>query len=396
MSAEDFKQNYRQHPFTERAKKVMTSGNTRATLHIPPAPPYAVSGKGCVITDNLGHQVIDANNNLTSTIHGHAFEPVNDVVRTQLENGVAFGLPTESGIALAEVMAARTNIPMWRFSNSGTEALMTAIRGARAFTKRDLIVRFIGSYHGAHEVFIDPSAIGIPAATAEVVIPIAQGSYEEFDHVMSTVGDKVAAVVIDLMPNRAGLIPADQAFVQHIREVTKKHEALLIVDEVITFRVHLGGMHKVYEVEPDLITVGKIMGGGFPVGGLGGSEEIMQVFDPERSNYVSLGGTFSANPVTMMAGKVAMDHFQHDEVTRLNNLGDSLREQLLANGVKVTGYGSLARLHGDFDMNILWWDLYANGVFIAPTGLMSLSTPMDQSHIDQIAEVVIKSTPKSS
>ena len=396
MSAEDFKQNYRQHPFTERAKKVMTSGNTRATLHIPPAPPYAVSGKGCVITDNLGHQVIDANNNLTSTIHGHAFEPVNDVVRTQLENGVAFGLPTESGIALAEVMAARTNIPMWRFSNSGTEALMTAIRGARAFTKRDLIVRFTGSYHGAHEVFIDPSAIGIPAATAEVVIPIAQGSYEEFDHVMSTVGDKVAAVVIDLMPNRAGLIPADQAFVQHIREVTKKHEALLIVDEVITFRVHLGGMHKVYEVEPDLITVGKIMGGGFPVGGLGGSEEIMQVFDPERSNYVSLGGTFSANPVTMMAGKVAMDHFQHDEVTRLNNLGDRLREQLLANGVKVTGYGSLARLHGDFDMNTLWWDLYANGVFIAPTGLMSLSTPMDQSHIDQIAEVVIKSTPKSS
>lgn len=396
MSAEDFKQNYRQHPFTERAKKVMTSGNTRATLHIPPAPPYAVSGKGCVITDNLGHQVIDANNNLTSTIHGHAFEPVNDVVRTQLENGVAFGLPTESGIALAEVMAARTNIPMWRFSNSGTEALMTAIRGARAFTKRDLIVRFTGSYHGAHEVFIDPSAIGIPAATAEVVIPIAQGSYEEFDHVMSTMGDKVAAVVIDLMPNRAGLIPADQAFVQHIRAVTKKHEALLIVDEVITFRVHLGGMHKVYEVEPDLITVGKIMGGGFPVGGLGGSEEIMQVFDPERSNYVSLGGTFSANPVTMMAGKVAMDYFQNDEVSRLNNLGDSLREQLLANGIKVTGFGSLARLHGDFDMNTLWWDLYANGVFIAPTGLMSLSTPMDQSHIDQIAEVVIKSIPKTS
>lgn len=391
MAVEEAMNAYRDHPLTGRARKVMTSGNTRATLYIPPAPPYAASGKGCVVTDNLGHQVIDANNNLTSTIHGHAFEPINDVVRTQLENGVAFGLPTESGIALAEVMAQRTNIPIWRFSNSGTEALMTAIRGARAFTKRDLIVRFAGSYHGAHEVFIDPSAIGIPAATADVVIPIAQGSYEEFDHVMSTVGDKVAAVVIDLMPNRAGLVPADQAFVQHIREVTTKHGALLIVDEVITFRVHIGGMHKVYEVEPDLITVGKIMGGGFPVGGLGGSEEIMQVFDPERSDYVSLGGTFSANPVTMIAGKVAMDYFQHDEVARLNELGDSLREQLLASGIKVTGFGSLARLHGDFDMNTLWWDLYANGVFIAPTGLMSLSTPMDQGHVDQIVEVVIKS-----
>jgi glutamate-1-semialdehyde 2,1-aminomutase len=391
MSTENFRQAYRQHPFTDRAQKVMTSGNTRATLFIPPAPPYAVSGKGCVVIDNLSHQVIDANNNLSSTIHGHAFEPINDVVRTQLELGVAFGLPTESGISLAEVMAQRTGIPMWRFSNSGTEALMTAIRGARAFTKRDVIVRFTGSYHGAHEVFIDPSSVGIPAATSEVVVAVAQGSYEEFDHVMSTVGDKIAAVVIDLMPNRAGLIPADQAFVQHIREVTKKHDALLIVDEVITFRVHVGGMHKVYEIEPDLITVGKIMGGGFPVGGLGGSQEIMSVFDPERSQYVSLGGTFSANPVTMLAGKVAMDYFQTDEVDRINALGDRFRQQLSEAGITARGFGSLARLHGDFDMNTLWWDLYANGVLIAPTGLIALSTPMTNDEVDEIANVIVKS-----
>ena len=391
MSIEESMSAYREHPLTSRARKVMTSGNTRATLHIPPAPPYAVSGKGCLVTDNLSHTVIDANNNLTSTIHGHAFEPINEVVRNQLEHGVAFGLPTESAIALAEVMAQRTGIPMWRFSNSGTEALMTAIRGARAFTKRDVIVRFTGSYHGAHEVFIDPSAIGIPAATAEVVVSVAQGSFEEFDHVMSTMGDKVAAVVIDLMPNRAGLIPADQEFVEHIRKVTKANGCLLIVDEVITFRIHVGGMHKVYGIEPDLVTVGKIMGGGFPVGGLGGSAEIMQVFDPEQSKYVALGGTFSANPVTMIAGKVAMDHFEIDEVNRLNSLGDNLREQLTASGVKVNGFGSLARLHGDFDMTKLWWLLYEKGVLVAPTGLIALSTPMTQTHVDQIANVIVSS-----
>jgi glutamate-1-semialdehyde 2,1-aminomutase len=391
MSIEESMSAYREHPLTSRARKVMTSGNTRATLHIPPAPPYAVSGKGCLVTDNLSHTVIDANNNLTSTIHGHAFEPINEVVRNQLEHGVAFGLPTESAIALAEVMAQRTGIPMWRFSNSGTEALMTAIRGARAFTKRDVIVRFTGSYHGAHEVFIDPSAIGIPAATAEVVVSVAQGSFEEFDHVMSTMGDTVAAVVIDLMPNRAGLIPADQEFVEHIRKVTKANGCQLIVDEVITFRIHVGGMHKVYGIEPDLVTVGKIMGGGFPVGGLGGSAEIMQVFDPEQSKYVALGGTFSANPVTMIAGKVAMDHFEIDEVNRLNSLGDNLREQLTASGVKVNGFGSLARLHGDFDMTKLWWLLYEKGVLVAPTGLIALSTPMTQTHVDQIANVIVSS-----
>ena len=384
-------QNYRQHPYTDRAQKVMTSGTTRATLYIPPAPPYAVSGKGCVVTDNMSHQVIDANNNLSSTIHGHAFEPINEVVRTQLELGVAFGLPTESAIALAEVMAQRTEIPMWRFSNSGTEALMTAIRGARAFTKRDVIVRFTGSYHGAHEVFIDPSSVGIPAATAEVVVAVAQGSFEEFDHVMSTMGDKVAAVVIDLMPNRAGLIPADHAFVQHIREVTTKYDALLIVDEVITFRLQVGGMHKIYDIHPDLITVGKIIGGGFPVGGLGGSEEIMQVFDPERGNYVSLGGTFTANPVTMLAGKVALDYFQFDDVERLNSLGDSLRRQLSQCGLTVHGFGSLARLHGDFDMNSLWWKLYLEGVLIAPTGLIALSTPMTDEHVQEIVKVIVSS-----
>jgi glutamate-1-semialdehyde 2,1-aminomutase len=389
MTIEDSMQAYREHPYTARALKVMTNGNTRATLHIPPAPPYAVSGNGCMVTDNLSHKLIDANNNLTSTIHGHAFEPINAVVKNQLDHGVAFGLPTESAIALAEVMAQRTGIPMWRFSNSGTEAVMTAIRGARAFTNRDVIVRFTGSYHGAHEVFIDPSSIGIPAATAEVVVSIAQGSVEEFDDVMSTMGDKVAAVVIDLMPNRAGLIPADQAFVEHVRNVTKKYGSLLIVDEVITFRVHTGGMHKVYGIEPDLMAVGKIMGGGFPVGGLGGSAEIMQVFDPEKSKYVSLGGTFSANPITMIAGKIALDYFEHDEVTRLNTLGDNLREQLAASGVKVNGFGSLARLHGDFDMTKLWWLLYGKGVLVAPTGLIALSTPMTQVHVDQIAEVIV-------
>ncbi len=384
-------QPYRDHDFTKRAQKVMTSGNTRSTLFIPPAPPYAVSGKGCIVTDNIGHNVIDLNNNYTAMIHGHAFAPINKAVRHQLELGTAFGLPTESDISLAEVMAARTEIPFWRFCNSGTEALMTAIRAARAVTKRDVIIRFAGSYHGAHEVFVDPSAPGIPKATAEVVIPIAQGDKVEFDRVMKDMGGKIAAVVLDLMPNRAGLIPADQEFVEHIRATTTKHGTLLVIDEVITFRVSVGGMHKNYGITPDLITVGKIMGGGFPVGGVGGSEEIMSVFDPMRSGTVSLGGTFSANPVTMTAGKVAMENFGQAEIERLNLLGDNLRAQLTEQGVSVSGFGSLARLHEDVDLNELWWHMYSRGVLAATTTLMALSTPMTQDHVDEVVQVIVKS-----
>jgi len=382
---------YREHLLTERAKKVLTSGNTRSTLFIPPAPPYAVSGSGCIVTDNLNHQVIDLNNNYTAMIHGHSYEPINKVVIDQLSKGTAFGLPTESDIALAEVMATRTGIQYWRFSNSGTEALMTAIRGARAFTGRDIVIRFAGSYHGSHEVFVDPAAAGIPKATSQVVIALPQGDKTEFDRVMAEMGTQVAGVVLDLMPNRAGLVPADQGFVHHLREATLKYGSLLVIDEVITFRVGVGGMHKEYGIAPDLVSVGKVMGGGFPVGGVGGSQEIMSVFDPMKSGTVSLGGTFSANPVTMRAGKVAMDNFGLKDVERLNALGENLRAQLTEAGVKVSGFGSLARLHEDVDLNNLWWEMYSRGVLAGTTTLMSLSTPMNQGHIDEIVKVIQQS-----
>jgi len=382
---------YGNHEFTTRARKVMTSGNTRATLFVPPTPPYAVVGKGCHVIDQLDHEVIDFNNNYTAMIHGHSFEPINDVVRDQLSKGTAFGLPTFSEVELAEVLAARTSIPFWRFNNSGTEAVMTAIRGARAFTKRDVIVRFAGSYHGVHETVVDSTAAGIPSSTQDVAIALPQGDVEAFDACMREHGRSVAAVLIDLMPNRAGLIPAQQDFITHVAETTRKHGALLIVDEVITFRVGLGGMHKHYGITPDIMTVGKIMGGGFPVGGLGGNADVMSVFDPATSGTVSLGGTFSANPVTMRAGKVAMDYFNTAEIERLNGLGENFRTQLTEAGIKVTGFGSLARLHEPVNVAELWWTMYHNHVLTGTSTLMSLSTPMGQDDVDRAVTGIVDS-----
>src|SRR5690554_730985 len=344
---------YLVHPLPARAKRVMTRGNTRSTLYVPPAPPYAVKGEGAIVTDQLGHEVIDCNNNYTSLIHGHAQPDVTAAVTPLMAQGTAFGLPTESEITLAEMLAARTGHERWRFSNSGTEAVMTAIRAARAFTGRDKLIRFEGSYHGTS------------AAVAEA-------------------GSDLAAVLIDLMPNRAGLVPAEHAFVDHVRETTRRVDALMIVDEVITLRMAVGGLAQTYGVKPDLISAGKIIGGGFPVGAVGGREDVLGVFDPLGQRNVGWGGTFSANPITMTAGRVAMALFDEEAIASLNARGNALRTALEEAGIAVSGNGSLMRIREQLDLGELWWAAYERGVMLGTNGLLALSTPMTDTHISTI------------
>lgn len=339
--------------------------------------------------DQVGHQVIDCNNNYTSLVHGHAPAASLDPVRAQLPMGTAFGLPTVHEIDLAEHLAARTGLPQWRFSNSGTEAVMTAIRGARAATGRDLVVRFEGSYHGTCDAVVSASAAGVPRAVGETSIALPQGDREAFDQVFKERGPEIAVVVIDLMPNRAGLVPADPAFVAHVREVTSRAGALLQVDEVITFRLTEGGLHASYGVAPDLVTLGKVIGGGFPAGAVGGTADVMSVFDPGCRDAVGWGGTYSANPVSMVAGLGALREYGSAQIERLNRLGDALRERLSGAGVAVHGRGSLIRITEDMDLPALWWELYGAGVLAGTNGLLSLSTPMGNEEIEQVERAVV-------
>lgn len=378
---------YREHEYAVRARAVLPGGNNRTTLHVPPSPPFAVRGAGCRVTDQLGHEVLDCNNNYTSLIHGHARPEVVRAATEQALLGTAFGLPTPHEVALAELLAARTGLPHWRFSNSGSEAVMTAVRAARAFTGRDLLVRFEGSYHGTYDAVVAGTAPGVPAGAAAASLALPQGDREAFDAVMAARGQEVAAVLVDLMPNRAGLVPAEPGLVEHLRAVTRRHGALLLVDEVITFRLAEGGLHTRYGVEPDLVTVGKIIGGGFPVGGVGGTAEVMAVFDPER-HRVAWGGTFSGNPVSMVAGLEALQQYGSAAVDRLNALGDRLRAALGDAGVAVSGDGSLARLREDLPAADLWWDLYRAGVLAGTNGLLALSTPMTEAEVEEVAAAV--------
>ncbi len=356
-------------------------------MFVPPHPPYAVRGEGATIIDSAGHRVIDCNNNYTSLIHGHARAEVLQAAVDAAQLGTAFGLPTASEVALAEYVRERTKIDKWRFCNSGSEAVLMLLRAARAYTGRDLIVRFDGSYHGTGDAVVPPDALGVPRSVAASVLVLPQNDPGALMAAMREHGDEVAAVLIDLMPNRAGLKPAEPDFVKAVCDLTRRHGALLAVDEVVTFRLHEGGLHQRYGLHPDLIALGKIIGGGFPVGALGGRAEILEPFDPRMPGAVSWGGTFSANPVTMAAGLTALRLFDADAIEELNRQGDELRSRLLDAGVTVHGSGSLLRVITS-DATKYWWSLYRRGVLCGTNGLLALSTAMTADHLDRIAEVV--------
>jgi glutamate-1-semialdehyde 2,1-aminomutase len=188
------------------------------------------------------------------------------------------------------------------------------------------------------------------------------------------------------MPNRAGLIPATQDFASLLREETRRHNVLLIQDEVITFRMAYGGLQSVYDLEPDLTTVGKVVGGGFPVGGIGGRSDLMDLFDPRTPNHVVHPGTFSANPVSLRAGRVAVELLTDDEIARINALGDRLRTELNNRGWTVSGRGSLLQIQSE-DIHSLWWKLYGAGVMISGNGLACISTAFDDAHVDRVLNV---------
>lgn len=379
----------------DRARRVLPGGTTRTTLFVPPHPPYAVRGEGAILTDHTGHDVIDCNNNYTSLIHGHAHPEVLQAATEAAQSGTAFGLPTLSEVALAEHLRERTGIEQWRFCNSGTEAVLMLLRAARAYTGRDIIVRFEGSYHGTGDAVVSPTAPGVARSVTDSVLVLPQNDLEALSTTMRKHGDRIAAVLIDLMPNRAGLNPADPDYVTELRVLTHQYGALLAVDEVITFRLHEGGLHQKYNFQPDLISVGKTIGGGFPVGAIGGSAEILSPFVPQTPGTVSWGGTFSANPVTMAAGITALRLFGSREIAELNPRGDQLRSQLRAAGIRVNGMGSLLRLMTP-DPTKLWWNLYRRGVLCSTNGLLALSTAMTPTHLDRIAEAVIDAVGEAS
>ncbi|RIK46185.1 MAG: aspartate aminotransferase family protein [Chloroflexi bacterium] len=407
----------------ERARKVMPGGNSRTTVYQAPHPPYAARGSGAVIVDTDGQERFDFVNNYTSLIHGHADADINAAVIEQLQWGTAFGMPTESEIKLAELISARVpSVEHVRFTNSGSEAVMMGIKAARAFTGRPKIAKFEGCYHGSYdfvEVSLastpenwgadDPTSTayswGTPQSVLDDVVVLKFNDIESTERLIEQHKHELAAVLMDPMPMRAGLIPAEAAFVQRVRELTKQYGIVLMFDEVVSLRVAYGGAQSLLGVTPDLTSMAKIIGGGFPVGAIGGSAEVMSVFDPSQGYpRAPHGGTFNANPVTMAAGLVAMEKLTPQEFERLDRLGDMVREGIAEamDGARipgqVTGRGSLFHIHfhdrplSDYRSSHLTpeealkvkrvhRELVGRGVFIPGFLVGNLSTPMDEGEV---------------
>jgi glutamate-1-semialdehyde 2,1-aminomutase len=370
----------------ERALSSLPGGSTRATTFAPPAPPYAVKGAGAFLVDADGHEVIDFQGNQTSLVHGHAHPEIVAAIIEAAANGTAAGLPMPAEVELAGRLVDRIpSVERIRFANSGTEAVMHALRVARAFTGRTKILRFAGAYHGTYDDVVGEPARGIPAGVRDWVVTLPVGDEAAFRSALAEHGHELACVLVDLMPNRAGLVPATSSFAELLRSETKAHDVLLVVDEVITFRLATGGLHSEYGLDPDLVVLGKVIGGGLPVGAVGGREEVMAVTDPRSKDGLDVGGTFTGNPVTMRAGAAALDLLDAAAISRINGLGDRLREELWERGLRVTGRGSLLRIDSADPVD-LWWRLYRAGVLIARGGLSAVSTPMDERTVDVLLE----------
>jgi glutamate-1-semialdehyde 2,1-aminomutase len=417
-----------------RALKVLPGGVSRDTILRAPHPIYAAHASGYTITSVDGKQYVDFVNNMASLLHGHAFPPITDAVGKQLALGTSYSVGTVAEIEFAEHLCTRApTMEKVRFMNSGTEAVMAAVRAARAYTGRPKIAKVEGAYHGAYD-YVEvsqtsgpdrwgpedrpasvPLAAGTPKGVINDVVVIPFNKPELAKKILGEHTTSIAAVLIDPIPHRVGLMPASDEFVRFLREWTSANGSILIFDEVITFRTEVGGAQARYDVKPDLTALGKAIGGGFPVGAVAGRSELMSVFATSNGTLrLPQSGTFSANPVTMTAGLVAMQHFGQQAVHELNERGALARkgiiEAIRLSGVpaSVTGAGSMFRIHlhatapDDYRsayldssakarLNLFVNLLLDHGILIANTGTGMLSTAMRNEQIDQLAEAVYQS-----
>jgi glutamate-1-semialdehyde 2,1-aminomutase len=340
----------------DRAQATIPGGvnsPVRAFRGVGGTPPFMVRGQGSHIWDADGKEYVDYVGSWGPLILGHRHPVVIEAIERALATGTSFGMPTEAEIDLAEAVCdAVPSIEMVRLVNSGTEATMSALRLARAFTKHDLIVKFEGCYHGhVDSLLVEAGSgvatlgisgtAGVPKAFAETTIALPYNSLDALETCFGRYGDRIAAVIVEPVVGNMGCVPPAAGFLEALREHTTRAGALLIFDEVMTgFRVAFGGAQQLYGIRPDLTTLGKIIGGGLPVGAYGGRRDLMSMIAPAGPVYQA--GTLSGNPLAVAAGLATLRFLKaHPEIyANLDRLAARLASAA-PEGIAVNHVGSM-------------------------------------------------------
>ena len=349
--------------FYERAKQFLPSGVSYGLRYFEPYPFYTKVAKGSKLIDVDGNEYVDFWIGHFALILGHSPEPVVEAVKRQLEIGTHFGTCHPLEIELAEeIVKLVPCAEMVRYTNTGTEAAMYATRLARAYTRKDKIVKFEGGWHGGYDAldiavkppFDIPESAGITngAVKDTIVAP-----YNDLEGTLQRIkNEDIAAIIVEPVLGAGGAIPAEKEFLKGLKEICEEKDVLLIFDEVITgFRLAPGGAQQLFGVIPHVTILGKIVGGGFPIGAVVGKREIMELFDTlkfERPKFVFQGGTFCGNPVSLTAGLTTLKLLEDGKIiNRLNQMGDRVRAELREIfeaadiDVQVTGISSLFHTH---------------------------------------------------
>jgi len=390
------------------ATAAMPGGNTRTILHFAPFPMAIERADGCRLWSADGGEYIDFLGEYTAGLYGHAHPVIRAAIDEALDRGIGYGAVNMTEARFAAALAARfPAMERLRFTNSGTEANVMAIASACAYTRRRKVMVFEGGYHGGVLGFAGGgSAINVPYDW--LVAP-----YNDEDAATALIaehGAELAAVIVEPMMGSAGCIPATRTFLQALRSATQRAGTLLICDEVMTSRLSLHGLAATMDVRPDLMTLGKYLGGGMSFGAFGGKADIMSLFDPRRPDALRHAGTFNNNVLTMAAGLAGLTHVLTTEaVAALNARGEALRFRLNAlceragAPLQFTGRGSMMAAHfvrgpvrnaadaARSDpklMELLFFDLLSRSIWIARRGMMSLSLAISDAECDALAEAV--------
>ena len=404
----------------ERARKVMPGG-VKGVYFYQPYPLTMERGDGCYLYDAEGRQLLDCVGHHTALVLGNNHPAVMEAVRGQLERGIVFSGPAGMEVELAEEMNRRVPaLERVRFCCSGTEATLHAIRLARGFSGRPKIAKFEGGYHGSHDVVeisvappLDkvgpadaplsvPTAGGISPHAAEEVVVVPYDDEAAVEKLVREHRGELACIICDA---KTGILETRKEFVQAVRRIARENDLLFIMDEVVGFRLGTGGQQEYYGIEPDLATYGKVVGGGFPVGALGGRADIMDLFDNTGGpTGFFQSGTFSAHPITVVAGLATLQQLTPEAFVHLDGLGERLRagfDELAARidvPMQTVVAGSLFAIHfteeevADYRSFARADKQLAHRVFLALIeegyylshwlGFNALSLPMDESHVD--------------